>query len=114
MYGEPGAALPPPLRRLCGRGVFVSIAAAAVPGDAPLWARLHGTTAAAMTFGENAAGLAVLKARGQTFKEGVRVFLNGLGQSQLPYGGSTQTLRCSAGDAAPGSQDRRRRGARFR
>jgi predicted membrane-bound spermidine synthase len=72
--------------------VLAAGAAATVPRASSLWSRLHGTTIEAVRFGESATGLALLKERGQGLGDGIQVYLNGLGQSQLPYGDGTQTL----------------------
>ena len=71
--------------------LFVS-AIAAVPDSEALWSRLHGRTAGAMAFGEDASGLAVLKSSGPTLRDGVEVYVNGIGQSRLPFGPGIQTL----------------------
>jgi predicted membrane-bound spermidine synthase len=69
----------------------VGIAAGALwlsPGAPALWSRLHGTTAGIL-FAEDGSGLSVLKEEeGRT--PGTRetvVYVNGIGQSQLPFGG---------------------------
>ena len=56
------------------------------PGDL-LWAKLHGTTMDRMIVAEDGSGVSVLKSNSASFDAGVTVFINGLGQSQLPYGG---------------------------
>ena len=71
---------------------MTGVAAATLPSSGALWARLHGTTAQAITFAEDGSGLSLLKSRGGAPRDGVEVFVNGLGQSRIPYGGSTQTL----------------------
>ena len=61
----------------------VGVAAAlALPSEARLWARLHGTAAPRIVVAEDASGLSVLKAEGRT----AVVFVNGIGQSWIPYG----------------------------
>jgi spermidine synthase len=58
--------------------------AAALPGGAELWARLHGSEPKSVIQREDGSGLSVLKQEpdGKT-----SVFVNGLGQSWIPYGG---------------------------
>jgi predicted membrane-bound spermidine synthase len=81
-----GALHLPPRRRLVGlalAAVVVAAAVAAVPRAPVLWAKLHGTRPERILFGEDGSGLSVLKEEeGQTV-----VYVDGLGQSQLPYGG---------------------------
>ena len=69
-----------------------SVAVAMLPSANALWARLHGTTARAIIFAEDGSGLSLLKSRGTEPGRDVEVFVNGLGQSRIPYRGSTQTL----------------------
>ena len=89
-----------PLSGLSGRSRRVGFAAACavtgiavttLPSADALWARLHGADEHAITYGEDGSGLSVLKARADR-ADGVEVYVNGLGQSRIPYGGSTQTL----------------------
>ena len=56
--------------------------AAALPDGARLWARLHGTVPQRLIAAEDASGVSVLKADGRT----AVVFVNGIGQSWIPYG----------------------------
>jgi spermidine synthase len=75
---------PTPLRRAAaGLACACAIAATfALPAGSRLWAVLHGVSSQRVVFAEDASGLSVLKpdARGAT------VFLNGIGQSWIPYG----------------------------
>jgi spermidine synthase len=57
-----------------------------VPGDGLLWARLHGTSADRIIFAEDGSGLSVIKAEGSDVEGQKIVFVNGMGQSVLPYG----------------------------
>lgn len=67
---------------------FVSGIAAAIPRSQELWAKLHGAEPRAIIAREGASGLAVLKNQRNRFDEDiVWVFINGIGQSRLPYGG---------------------------
>jgi spermidine synthase/MFS family permease len=56
-----------------------------VPGRDVFWARLHGATEDAVIHGEDASGLSVL--RRDNTGDATTVFVNGLGQSWLPFGG---------------------------
>jgi spermidine synthase len=58
-----------------------------MPRAEVFWSRLHGTTPDRLLFGEDGAGLSVLKMESDGFRGPVEVFVNGLGQSVLPYGG---------------------------
>jgi predicted membrane-bound spermidine synthase len=66
--------------------------AAVVPGSRSLWATLHGSELSGVIIAEDRSGLALLKvekpsrSRGESFPR-VVVFVNGLSQSWLPYGG---------------------------
>jgi hypothetical protein len=67
--------------------IFVSWIATAVPTSQRFWAKLHGAKPGAVISRESASGLAVLKSSSPNFnKDTVWVFINGLGQSWLPYG----------------------------
>ena len=56
--------------------------AVAMPTEARLWARLHGTVPQRLVVAEDASGVSVLKADGAT----AVVFVNGIGQSWIPFG----------------------------
>lgn len=58
------------------------VTALVVPRADVLWARLHGAAVSRMVFGEDATGVSVLRVE----SDHVMVFVNGLGQSALPYG----------------------------
>ena len=68
----------------------VAILAAAVlrvlPDATGLWARLHGTTAPRMIYGEDASGLSVFRLEPGRTEWRATVFVNGVGQSTIPYG----------------------------
>ena len=81
--------------RVFSYSAFVIVAtgvAAVVPGSRSLWATLHGSELNNVIMAEDRSGLALLKVErpsrfgGQTFPR-VVVYVNGLGQSWLPYGG---------------------------
>jgi spermidine synthase len=58
-----------------------------MPSGTRLWAALHGTAAQRLIVAEDGSGVSVLRGRDPSFDGNVTVFLNGLGQSELPYGG---------------------------
>lgn len=64
-----------------------SAAIALMPDGALLWARLHATLPHLVLYGEDGAGLSLLKSESASFSEPVGVFVNGLSQSWIPYGG---------------------------
>jgi hypothetical protein len=51
-----------------------------------LWAPLHGTTPARMVYGEDASGLSVFRLEPGSSEGRTTVFVNGVGQSTIPYG----------------------------
>jgi spermidine synthase/MFS family permease len=57
-----------------------------MPGADQLWARLHGTTVDRIIFAEDDSGLSVIKAERDDFDGPEIVFVNGMGQSVIPYG----------------------------
>lgn len=66
-------------------GVFVLVVPMLVflPDSETLWARLHGTIPGRIIAGEDGSGVSVIKT---VSDRTAVVFVNGLGQSQLPYG----------------------------
>jgi len=68
-------------------GACAVVTVIVMPPGARLWAILHGTTVDRMIVAEDGSGVSVLKSSNTSFDAGVGVFINGLGQSQLPYGG---------------------------
>jgi hypothetical protein len=60
---------------------------AVMPGPAELWARLHGTRSHQIVFGEDASGLSLIKLHQPGLSGKQVVFVNGLGQSTIPFGG---------------------------
>jgi spermidine synthase len=69
-----------PLAGIAGlAGVALAVA---MPDAARLWARLHGTVPQRLVMAEDASGVSVLKADGGN----AVVFVNGIGQSWIPYG----------------------------
>ncbi len=80
---------------LKGRSRWVGIFAVAVlmaavlrllPPASFLWARLHGTTVSRMVHGEDASGLSVFRLEPGSSDGRTTVFVNGVGQSTIPYG----------------------------
>jgi hypothetical protein len=59
---------------------------ATLPAGRAFWARLHGTTPERIVVGEDGSGLSVIKVNQPGLGEHHVVFVNGLGQSTLPYG----------------------------
>ena len=59
----------------------------ASPSAEALWARLHGARADQIVFGEDATGLSLLRVEGGPATGRTTVFVNGIGQSWIPYGG---------------------------
>jgi spermidine synthase len=57
-----------------------------MPGGGTFWARLHGTTVGRIVFGEDGSGLSVIKTDQAGLQGRSVVFVNGVGQSTLPYG----------------------------
>jgi predicted membrane-bound spermidine synthase len=73
---------------LVAAGLIASMAIFGMPDAQTLWARLHGASPAQVLFAEDGSGLSLLKAEGAGFaRSRVVVFVNGLGQSWIPYGG---------------------------
>ncbi|HUE89664.1 MAG TPA: fused MFS/spermidine synthase, partial [Vicinamibacterales bacterium] len=67
--------------------VLVSAAAViAMPDGETLWARLHAADTRHVLLAEDAAGLSLLKAESPSFRGTIAVYVNGLGQSSIPYG----------------------------
>jgi predicted membrane-bound spermidine synthase len=63
----------------------VCLVALAIPGQASLWATLHGTTRDRVLSAEDGSGLSVLKSRDPGLRGGIGVYANGLGQSDIPF-----------------------------
>jgi spermidine synthase len=59
---------------------------AAMPTAARLWAGLHAAPATRIVYGEDETGLSLVKLRTGTYGTRAEVYVNGLGQSWLPYG----------------------------
>jgi spermidine synthase len=77
----------PPLVAAAGVMAVVGCAMFVVlPDSVTLWARLHGTTGERLIFGEDASGLSVLRLEPGSSQGRTTVFVNGVGQSTIPYG----------------------------
>jgi spermidine synthase len=63
--------------------VVIALALRAAPGTAKLWARLHGAPVEDILFAEDGSGLSIIKRD----RAASVVYVNGVGQSELPYGG---------------------------
>ncbi|MDQ3418365.1 MAG: fused MFS/spermidine synthase [Acidobacteriota bacterium] len=62
--------------------IAVGVATARLPAGRQLWAALHGTPPQRVLEAEDATGLSLIKSVGS----GAMVFVNGIGQSWIPYG----------------------------
>ena len=58
----------------------------ALPDATALWARLHGAAADRIIVGEDATGLSVVRLEPSALQGRSTVFVNGVGQSTIPYG----------------------------
>ena len=78
------AASPPPGRRwvILAAGTSAVLALWASPGAGKLWARVHGTRPEEVLVAEDGTGVSVIKQEGGASV----VYVNGVGQSELPYG----------------------------
>lgn len=70
-----------------GATVFgLAVLLAAMPSAGLLWARLHGTTLDRIIVAEDHSGVSVIKMAQEGFEGRKVVFVNGVGQSTIPYG----------------------------
>ncbi len=67
--------------------LITAVAILVMPDAETLWARLHAASPRQILFAEDGAGLSLLKADGSDLSSAVGVYVNGLGQSWIPYGG---------------------------
>jgi len=79
-----------PVRAAVVAGVAACIVA--VPGTQRLWSALHGTPPDRAIVGEAASGLSVLTNAAADFSAPTTVFVNGIGQSWVPFGGGHTLL----------------------
>ena len=84
------AGVPPRTRLLAalGAAAVVAMTVRLAPGSAKLWARLHGARIEDVLYAEDGSGLSVIKHEGAASV----VYVNGVGQSELPYGGFHSVL----------------------
>ncbi|MBY0496553.1 MAG: fused MFS/spermidine synthase [Cyanobacteria bacterium] len=68
-----------------GALAITAIVSSSVPDGATLWARLHGAAPYTVIAAEDGSGVSVLKP--STTSRDTAVFVNGIGQSWIPYGG---------------------------
>lgn len=71
---------------LVSGALFTAVVLVAMPNADTLWARMHNTSPRQILFAEDGAGLSLLKADNPNFSGAVGVYVNGLGQSWMPYG----------------------------
>lgn len=69
-----------------GLAAGVVLLAATMPGTASLWARLHGTSVERLIVAEDNSGVSVIRSETDGFVGQKIVFVNGIGQSVIPYG----------------------------
>lgn len=67
--------------------VALATAFAVLPGSETLWARLHGTDRSRVIVDEDGTGVSVARSDTARFQGSTRLFVNGLSQSWIPYGG---------------------------
>ena len=80
-----------PVGRRRAAAAVIAVAAGAVltwqmPGSRRLWASVHGTVPPRIETGEDATGLSVIKTDPRASSRRTVVFVNGIGQSWIPYG----------------------------
>jgi spermidine synthase len=63
-----------------------------VPDSGLLWAKLHGTTPEYAISGEDGSGLSLLKSAAPHMQGPTMLYVNGIGQSEIPYGGAHTLL----------------------
>ncbi len=71
---------------VAGVAIAAVLLAVLMPDAQTFWARLHGTSSSFIIQGEDGTGVSVLRGERQDFRRTV-VYVNGLGQSWVPYGG---------------------------
>jgi spermidine synthase/MFS family permease len=72
--------------------LVASVGILLLPESDDLWARLHAVPSAQVLVAEDASGLSLLKAERSDFRGQIGVYVNGLGQSWIPYGGGHTVL----------------------
>jgi predicted membrane-bound spermidine synthase len=78
-----------PLRLLVAAACVVIAAGSAwlTPSSAQLWSRLHGVRPSQILYAEDGSGLSVLTNTDPAFRRRTDVYVNGLGQSWVPFSG---------------------------
>ena len=92
-------------RSLAALAAAAVLAVVLMPGTDRLWAAVHGTTPAGMVVREDGSGLSVLKTRQPGYEGRVVVYVNGMGQSLLPYGDIHTALGAVPALLHPGPRD---------
>lgn len=93
----------PALRAAAGGTVMLMVPIlASMPDSHTLWARLHGTGVDRIIVGEDGSGVSVIK-RGSDGR--ATVFVNGVGQSTMPYGGVHTALGAIPAFVHPAPRD---------
>lgn len=67
-------------------GAFALLCFLVLPSSPRLWSRLHGASPQSVTLAEDATGLSLMRDDSSPGQPYVTVFVNGLGQSWIPYG----------------------------
>ncbi|MQA31552.1 MAG: hypothetical protein GEU82_17240 [Luteitalea sp.] len=70
----------------CGGLAIVGVIAARIPDGPTLWARLRGAPVEWVVSSEDASGLSLLKTEAGNLGARTMVFVNGIGQSWIPFG----------------------------
>jgi spermidine synthase len=65
---------------------FVLVSFVCLPGSQKLWSTLHGATPSRVIFAEDSSGVSLMRDDGTSATPYISVFVNGLGQSWIPYG----------------------------
>jgi len=71
---------------LAASAVFAGACFLILPSSLTLWSRLHGASPGRVTLAEDATGLSLMRDDGSPAQPYITVFVNGLGQSWIPYG----------------------------
>jgi spermidine synthase len=75
--------IPSGVAAVCATAALFVPVLAVMPGAGTLWAHMHGRVVEQIVFGEDGSGLSVVATDGHQ----AIVFVNGLGESTIPYGG---------------------------
>jgi predicted membrane-bound spermidine synthase len=95
-FGVMMLVIPGGIKAYGGKWAFIILAVvsmAVIPGNPALWARAHGVTPALIHLAEDGAGVSVLKKPPSGDPDAATVvFVNGIGQSWIPFGGIHSVL----------------------